>query len=78
MKILVASDKFKGSLTAPEACAAIAAGLREGLGSTEAEIRSLPIADGGDGIADTLLAACGGRWVECEVAGPLGDPVTAG
>ncbi len=40
MKILVASDKFKGSLTAPEACAAIAAGLREGLGATEAEIRS--------------------------------------
>lgn len=78
MKILVASDKFKGSLTAPEACAAIAAGLREGLGATEAEIRSLPIADGGDGIAETLLAACGGRWVECEVSGPLGDPVTAG
>ena len=78
MKILVASDKFKGSLTAPEACAAIAAGLREGLGSTEVEIRSLPIADGGDGIADTLLAACGGRWVECDVTGPLGDPVKAG
>lgn len=78
MKILVASDKFKGSLTAPEACAAIAAGLREGLGSIDAEIRSLPIADGGDGIAETLLAACGGRWVECEVKGPLGDPVTAG
>lgn len=78
MKILVASDKFKGSLTAPEACAAIAAGLREGLGATEAEIRSLPIADGGDGIAETLLAACGGRWVEREVTGPLGDPVTAG
>lgn len=78
MKILVASDKFKGSLTANEACAAIAAGLREGASATAYEIRSLPIADGGDGIADTLTNAAGGEWIAVTVHGPLGDPVTAG
>ena len=77
MKVLVACDKFKGSLTAAEACASIAAGFREGAGS-DLEIRELPVADGGDGIAATLLAAMGGEWVETEVRGPLGDPVRAG
>ncbi len=76
--ILVACDKFKGSLTAAEACEAVAAGLREGFGANAPEIRLLPIADGGDGIAETLLAATGGEWTEAEVAGPLGDPVLAG
>lgn len=78
MKILVASDKFKGSLSANEACAAIAAGLREGAPDGSHEIRSLPIADGGDGIADTLTNAAGGEWITVTVHGPLGDPVTAG
>lgn len=77
MRILVACDKFKGSLTAPEACEAIAEGLREGF-SGPLEIRTLPIADGGDGIAETLLAACGGERVRLRVPGPLGDPVEAG
>lgn len=78
MKILVASDKFKGSLTANEACDAIAAGLREGASGTAHEIRCRPIADGGDGIADTLTSAAGGKWITTTVQGPLGDPVTAG
>ena len=78
MRILIASDKFKGSLTAAEACDAIAAGLREGLTGDGHEIRCLPIADGGDGIAETLTAAAGGEWVDIEVTGPLGDRVTAG
>ena len=78
MKILVASDKFKGSLTASEACAAIAAGLREGASEAAHEIRCLPIADGGDGIADTLTNAAGGEWITVTVQDPLGDPVKAG
>jgi glycerate 2-kinase len=78
MKILVASDKFKGSLTANEACAAIAAGLREGAAGGSHEIRCLPIADGGDGIADTLTNAAGGEWITVTVHGPLGNRVTAG
>ncbi len=78
MKILVACDKFKGSLTAAEACAAVAEGLQEGFGGAGIELRQLPVADGGDGIAETLLAAGGGEWIAAEVAGPLGDPVRAG
>lgn len=78
MKILVASDKFKGSLTAAEACAAIAAGWREGAPDETHDIRCLPIADGGDGIAATLTEAAAGEWVSTPVHGPLGDIVTAG
>ncbi|MBP6601101.1 MAG: glycerate kinase [Verrucomicrobiales bacterium] len=89
MKILVASDKFKGSLTAAEACHAISSGLASGLAagftsgfdsrcpSLDHEIRCLPIADGGDGIARTLCDAAGGTWHEAEVTGPLGTPVRA-
>ncbi len=77
MRILVAADKFKGSLTAPEACAALADGLREGFGSSVA-ITTLPIADGGDGLASTLLAACGGSWVDLKVHDPLGETVASG
>ena len=78
MKILVASDKFKGSLSAVEACAAITKGLREALPDPRHEIRSIPIADGGDGIAETLLAAAGGKWIETEALDPLGSPLRAG
>lgn len=78
MKILVASDKFKGSLTAVEACAAIAGGLQEALRDHRHEIRCIPIADGGDGIAETLLAATGGEWIETEVVDPLGSTLSAG
>jgi len=78
MKILVASDKFKGSLTAVEACAAISEGLREALPDPHHEIRCAPIADGGDGVAETLLAATGGRWIETKVRDPLGAPLAAG
>lgn len=78
MKILVASDKFKGSLTAAEACAAIADGLREGASGVSREVRCLPIADGGDGIAETLTSAANGEWVKVDVRGPLGESVTAG
>lgn len=86
MKILVASDKFKGSLTAAEACHAISAGFAAGFATgftsrfptADHEIRCLPIADGGDGIARTLCDATGGTWHEAEVTGPLGRSVRAG
>ncbi|MCB1207250.1 MAG: glycerate kinase [Verrucomicrobiae bacterium] len=78
MNILIASDKFKGSLTASEACEAIATGIRAEAGDSTHSIRCLPIADGGDGLAETLLSACGGVWVEKTVSGPLGDPVRSG
>jgi glycerate kinase len=76
MKILVASDKWKGSLSAPAACAAIRLGLH-GLWPA-AEIIERPIADGGEGTAEALVGACGGQWIHHRVTGPLGSPVEAG
>lgn len=76
MKILVASDKWKGSLSAPAACAAMRLGLAAIWPS--AEVVECPIADGGEGTAEALANACGGEWRRLRVTGPLGDPVDAG
>lgn len=76
MRILVASDKFKGSLTAAEACDAIADGLRSGAPGHEVEC--VPIADGGDGLSRILTDGLGGEWIEAEVTDPLGDRIVAG
>ncbi|MEB3331920.1 MAG: glycerate kinase [Synechococcaceae cyanobacterium] len=69
MRILLAPDSFKGSLSAPEVCEALAAGLRRVLPS--AEIVAIPLADGGEGFAEAVLASRGGRWQELNVTGPL-------
>lgn len=69
MKIVVALDKFKGSLTATEACSAVRRALLDSHAGAQVVLK--PMADGGDGTADALLAALGGEWVEREVAGPL-------
>ena len=75
-RILVAPDKFKGSLTAPAAAQAIGDGIRDAL--PDAEIVLRPIADGGDGTAETLHAALGGAWVHVPgIADPLGRPIGA-
>lgn len=76
MKILVASDKWKGSLSAPAACAAMRLGLQHLW--PDAEIMERPIADGGEGTAEALAGACGGRWIRLSVTGPHGTPVEAG
>lgn len=77
MKIVVALDSFKGSLTAPAACRAVARGLRRAL--PEAEIDLCPMADGGEGTARALLDALGGEWRSERVEGPLlGMEVEAG
>jgi glycerate 2-kinase len=72
--ILVAPDKFKGSLTASEAAEAIRAGLRQARPGIEVVLA--PIADGGDGTVDAAVAA-GYERVEVTVTGPTGEPVTA-
>jgi glycerate kinase len=73
-RVLVAPDKFKGTLPAAEVAARLAAGLsRAGAG---AEVVSLPVADGGDGTVDAAVAA-GYRRVEMGVRGPTGRSVTA-
>ena len=71
MKIVVALDKFKGSLTAAEACAVVQRALLAA--HPGAHIILKPMADGGDGTADALHAALGGEWIEREVSGPLPD-----
>lgn len=75
MKIIAALDSFKGSLTSLEAGEACAAGIRCVLPS--AEVRVVPVADGGEGTVEALTAALKGRFQECIVRGPLGEPVTA-
>ncbi|WP_116047973.1 glycerate kinase [Amycolatopsis palatopharyngis] len=74
LRVVVAPDKFKGSLTAVEAARAIGEGVRDVAG--DAEVRECPVADGGEGTLDVLLAA-GGTRVDVRVRGPLDAPVDA-
>jgi len=75
MKFIIAPDSFKGSLSASEATNAIARGTRSVY--PNAEIALVPLADGGEGTVDALVAATGGRYVRCRVKGPLGGTVEA-
>ena len=72
-RFLIAPDKFKGSLSAPEAAAAIAAGIlrRE----PDALIDSCPIADGGEGFMETLAATLDGKWIHCPAVDALGRAI---
>lgn len=72
--IVVAPDKFKGTLTAAEAAGHIADGILRVL--PDADVRRLPVADGGDGTVDAAVAA-GFRRVRTRVAGPTGHAVDA-
>ncbi|GGQ47379.1 glycerate kinase [Streptomyces ruber] len=74
MSVLIAADKFKGSLTAVQVAERITAGLRRVVPGIAVE--ALPVADGGDGTVAAAVAA-GFERRETTVAGPLGDPVTA-
>ena len=75
MKVVVAPNAFKGSLSASEAAAAIARGVRQAF--PDADIVEVPVADGGDGTAEALVSAHDGIFHTVEVEGPLGAPVTA-
>ena len=75
MRIVVAPNAFKGSLSALEAATAIGEGIR--IAAPDAELVLVPIADGGDGTVDALVAATGGERHQRRVRGPLGDPVDA-
>ncbi|GFN22660.1 glycerate kinase [Thermanaeromonas sp. C210] len=74
-RIVIAPDSFKESLEAPEVAAAIAAGVKRVLPA--AETIEVPLADGGEGLISTLVAATGGRVEAATVTGPLGEPVRA-
>lgn len=75
MKIVIAPDSFKESLSAVETARQIEAGFREVF--ADAEYRCLPIADGGEGTVDALVAAAGGERRSASVADPLGRPTRA-
>jgi glycerate kinase len=79
MRIVIAPDKFKGSLPAAEVAAALAAGLRDALdqAGAQAELITIPVADGGDGTVDAAVAA-GFARVPVTATGPTGQPVSTG
>ena len=73
MRVLVAPDKFKGTLTAVEAAEAIGAGLR----AAGADVDLAPIADGGEGTLEAMVGAVGGSVMGVIAKGPMGVPVRA-
>ena len=73
MKVVIAIDSFKGSMTSLEAGESAAAGIRRVY--PDADIRIRPLADGGEGTVDALTMGCGGRLQKIRVTGPLGRPV---
>ncbi len=75
MKILIAPDKFKGSLDARAVAENIAIGLRDVL--PEAVITTLPVADGGEGTASAISQACGGDEISCRAQDAIGRGIDA-
>jgi len=71
MKIVVATDSFRGSLTAIQACKTIAESIRSVV--PKADIIIKPMADGGEGTAQVMIAANNGQWIKKTVTGPLPD-----
>ena len=75
MKILIAPDKFKGSLTAREVADNIAVGLRDVL--PDAKIDIVPMADGGEGTAEVISDALGGKWLTMSAHDARGREIEA-
>jgi glycerate 2-kinase len=75
MKVLIAIDSFKGSISSVEGSEAISLGIKDIY--PEAEIVTFPLADGGEGTVETLVQATDGKLVKKEVMGPLKEKVEA-
>lgn len=73
MKINIAPDSFKGSLTSQQAALAMEQGVRSVF--PEAEIDKIPMADGGEGTLDALVTSTNGKFKEVDAVDPLGRPV---
>ena len=71
--VVIAPDKFKGTLTAAQAADALAKGVRAAIPHASMTLR--PMADGGEGTIDALLVAHGGRMTTLRVSGPLPEAV---
>jgi glycerate 2-kinase len=76
MIIVVASDKYKGSLSATRVCNIISKTIKKI--DPSIEVRINPMADGGEGTVETLVESLGGKIAEADVTGPLGDKIRAG
>jgi glycerate kinase len=75
MKIVIAPDSFKESLSALQVAAAIEAGMRDVW--PHADYVKLPVADGGEGTVQAMIDATGGQRIGARVTGPLGEPIDA-
>lgn len=75
MKVLVSPDKFRGTLTAPAAAAAMAAGVQRA--APRALVLQVPLCDGGEGTVEILQRALGGELIATRVPGPLDEQVVA-
>ncbi|MFS8603697.1 glycerate kinase [Priestia megaterium] len=75
MKIVIAPDSFKESLTALHVCEAVEKGIRTHF--PDAEISKVPMADGGEGTVQSLVDATGGQIIQAKVTGPLDKEVEA-
>jgi len=75
MRIVVAPDSYKGSLSAIDVANAIARGILKAF--PEAEVIKVPIADGGEGTVEALVTATGGKYICTEVTGPLSETINA-
>lgn len=76
MRILIAPDKFKGTLSSRQVAENIAKGLLEVL--PDAQIEIVPMADGGEGTAQAICEARGCAWIQCRAHDPLGREIDAG
>ena len=74
-KIVVASDSFKGCISSLEVARAAEKGIRKVLPACE--VVGIPVADGGEGTTESLVAAMNGRFVSCKVHDPLMNPIRA-
>jgi glycerate 2-kinase len=75
MRILIAPDKFKGSLSSREVAESIAKGLRDAL--PDAKIDIVPMADGGEGTAEAICEARRGSWLKCKTHDPISREIEA-
>lgn len=75
MKVLIAIDSFKGSISSINGSNAISSGIKDVF--PDAEIKTLPLADGGEGTVEALVHATGGNFIKKEVTGPLIEKVKA-
>jgi glycerate kinase len=75
VRILIAPDKFKGTLSAREVAEAIATGLRDVLPAAKIDI--VPMADGGEGTAEVISKALGASWIKCKARDPIEREIDA-